>query len=229
MVDEHLLAAASLRARDVGAAHRARVDEQGDAVLALLTQDLNQVVDRLEEDVVYWLQDVRIWVELESDWQVNDRLNVEMAYGLLVAEFVDYAYEKDVYDENWEIIGSETIDKSGRQTGHAPSYSMVTALTYQLSDALSVRFENEAKDEFYFSDSHDEKAKAYVLWHAKLAYDKPTYSLAVYGRNLTDQDYETRGFGGFNNDALSTAPDDEGRYVQYGEPLTYGIEGKFYF
>ena len=44
-------------------------DEQGDAVLALLTQDLNQVVDRLEEDVVYWLQDVRIWVELESDWQ----------------------------------------------------------------------------------------------------------------------------------------------------------------
>ena len=109
----------------------------------------------------------------------------------------------------------------------APQYSAATALTYDLTQALSFRVESEAKDEFYFSDSHDEKSEAYVLWHARIAYEQPEYSLAVYGRNLTDRDTEVRGFGGFGNDPRNFYETD--RYVQYGEPRTFGVEGKLYF
>jgi outer membrane receptor protein involved in Fe transport len=70
------------------------------------------------------------------------------------------------------------------------------------------------------------KSEAYVLWHARIAYEQPSYSVALYGRNLTDRDYEVRGFG-FAND-----PRDEYTafgHVQYGEPRLVGIEGRYNF
>ncbi|MDF1762393.1 MAG: TonB-dependent receptor [Oleibacter sp.] len=156
-------------------------------------------------------------LELESNWQLNHWLNWELSYGYLITEFVDYNYTNDDGEFN----------KDGRAQAHAPQYSAATALTFDLTDALSIRLESEAKDQFYFSDSHDEKSKAYVLWNARVAYDQPTYSVALYGRNLTDQDVEVRGFGGFGNDPRNGY--ETNRYVQYGEPLTYGLEGKLYF
>ena len=160
----------------------------------------------------------RNWgLELESNWQLAERLNWALSYGYLITEFVDYSYDTD----------DGEFSKDGRQQAMAPQYSAATALTYDLTQALSFRVESEAKDEFYFSDSHDEKSKAYVLWHARLAWQKPDYSVALYGRNLTDRATEVRGFGGFGNDPrLEYATD---RYVQYGEPRTVGVEGKLYF
>ena len=155
--------------------------------------------------------------ELESDWDITERLNWELSYGYLISEIGEYTYESEFYG---------VFVQDGRQQAHAPQYSAATALTYGLSEALSVRLESEAKDEFYFSDSHDLQSKAYVLWHASVTYAKPEYEVSLYGRNLTDRDYEVRGFG-FGND-----PRDEYTsygHVQYGEPLTFGLEGKLYF
>ena len=156
-------------------------------------------------------------IELESDWDITERLNWSLSYGYLITEIGEYTYESEYYG---------VFVQDGRQQAHAPQYSAATALTYGLTDALSVRLETEAKDEFYFSDSHDLKSEAYVLWHARVAYAQPTYEVALYGRNLTDRDYEVRGFG-FGNDPRD-GYSSYGHY-QYGEPLTYGVEGKLYF
>jgi outer membrane receptor protein involved in Fe transport len=156
-------------------------------------------------------------LELESSWNLTDQLNWELSYGYLITEFVDYTYQTDDGEFN----------KDGRAQAHAPRYSAATAFTYALTDGLSVRLGAEAKDEFYFSDSHDEKSEAYVLWNARIAYAQPEYEVSVYGRNLTDRETQVRGFGGFGNDprkGYATEP-----YYQYGEPLTYGFEGKLYF
>ena len=156
-------------------------------------------------------------LELESSWNLTDQLNWELSYGYLITEFVDYTYQTDDGEFN----------KDGRAQAHAPRYSAATAFTYALTDGLSVRLGAEAKDEFYFSDSHDEKSEAYVLWNARIAYAQPEYEVSVYGRNLTDRETQVRGFGGFGNDprkGYATEP-----YYQYGEPLTYGVEGKLYF
>lgn len=156
-------------------------------------------------------------LELESSWNLTEQLNWELSYGYLITEFVDYTYQTDDGEFN----------KDGRAQAHAPRYSAATAFTYALTDGLSVRLGAEAKDEFYFSDSHDEKSEAYVLWNARIAYAQPKYEVSVYGRNLTDRETQVRGFGGFGNDprkGYATEP-----YYQYGEPMTYGVEGKLYF
>ncbi|WP_369985804.1 TonB-dependent receptor [Thalassolituus sp.] len=155
--------------------------------------------------------------ELESGWDITERLNWELSYGYLISEIGEYTYESEFYG---------VFVQDGRQQAHAPQYSAATALTYGITDALSVRLESEAKDEFYFSDSHDLKSEAYVLWHARVAYTQPTYEVALFGRNLTDREYEVRGFG-FGNDPRD-GYSSYGHY-QYGEPLTYGVEGKLYF
>ena len=155
--------------------------------------------------------------ELESDWNITPSLNWAVSYGYLKTEFIDYHYQTD----------DGEVNKDGRAQAHAPENSLATSLTTQLLNGLSLRIESEAKDTFYFSDSHDEKSKAYVLWHARLAYDSNNYAVALYGRNLTNRDYEVRGFGGFGNDPRNGYAND--RYVQYGEPRLVGIEGTYRF
>jgi outer membrane receptor protein involved in Fe transport len=156
-------------------------------------------------------------VELESDWNITPSLNWAVSYGYLKTEFIDYQYQTD----------DGEVNKDGRAQAHAPENSLATSLTTQLLNGLSLRIESEAKDTFYFSDSHDEKSTAYVLWHARLAYDSNNYAVALYGRNLTNRDYEVRGFGGFGNDPRNGYASD--RYVQYGEPRLVGIEGTYRF
>ncbi len=155
--------------------------------------------------------------EIESDWDITNRFNWELSYGYLITEIGEYTYESEYYG---------VFVQDGRQQAHAPQYSAATAITYDLTDALSVRLGSETKDSFYFSDSHDLKSESYVLWNARVALTQPTYELALYGRNLTDRDYEVRGFG-FGNDPRDGYA--SYGYVQYGEPLTYGLEGKLYF
>lgn len=155
--------------------------------------------------------------ELESNWDLSGRLNWQFSYGYLITELGEYTYESESYG---------VYDQKGRQQAHAPRYSAATALTFSMTDSLAFTVESEAKDEFYFSDSHNLKSESYVLWHARIAYEKPSYSIAVYGRNLTNRDYEVRGFGFANN------PKDEYTsfgHVQYGEPRLVGIEGRYNF
>lgn len=166
-------------------------------------------------------------LELESSWDLTASLNWQLSYGLLRTRFVDYSYAVDVKDEAGNVIGSKTIDRSGRAQAHAPRYSAATALTYALTDALSLRIESEAKDHFYFSDSHDEQSKAYVLWHARLSYRVQQLELALSGRNLTNADVESRGFGGFGNDPRDGYT--ENRYIQLGEPRLVIGEVKYSF
>lgn len=168
-------------------------------------------------------------LELESQWQLSDALLWDLSLGYLHAEFNDYSYKQNEYDASWNIIGEITVDKSGRTQAHAPEYSMATALTYAFSEHIFVRLESEFKDKFYFSDSHDEKARASVLWHARIGYQQGRLDLALAGRNLTNREIDIRGFGGFNNDANDPSPDDVGRYAQLGEPRLIMLEGKYSF
>ncbi len=157
-------------------------------------------------------------VELESDWDINERLNWLFSYGWLQTKFVDYHYDTDAGE----------FSQDGRQQAQAPEYNLATAMTYALTNTLSLRIASEAKDSFYFSDSHDAQSKAYVLWHARIAYQLGQLQLALSGRNLTDKEVQTRGFyfGGIDprldvNDAQ--------KYVQIGEPRTFMAEAKYSF
>jgi outer membrane receptor protein involved in Fe transport len=155
--------------------------------------------------------------ELESDWDITERVNWQLSLGYLKTELGEYTYESEFYG---------VYEQEGRQQAHAPEYSLATGLNITIIEGLVFTAEGEAKDEYYFSDSHNLKSEEYVLWHARIAYEQENYSLALYGRNLTDRDYEVRGFG-FAND-----PKDEYSsfgHVQYGEPRLVGIEARYTF
>ena len=160
-------------------------------------------------------------VEIESQWQLLDQLRWDLSFGYLKAEFTDYKISaEDDTDE------TKVIDKKGRAQAHAPEYSLATGLVYSATDTIALALESEAKDEFYFSDSHDEKSKAYVLWHAKVEYKVENFKAAVYGRNLTGKDYATRGFGFDNNYKPGF---DYTQHTQLGEPRLVGIEARYSF
>lgn len=155
-------------------------------------------------------------VELESSWDLNEQLNWTFSGGYLKTEYTDYQYTTD----------DGVVDMTGRAQAHAPEYSFANALTWAVVERVSLTLENEAKDSFYFSDSHDEKSRAYVLWHARVAYTQGPWQTALYGRNLTDVDYEVRGFH-FGNDPRDGYTNQ--RWVQYGDPRLIGLEAKYSF
>ena len=80
----------------------------------------------------------------------------------------------------------------------------------------------------YFSNSHNEKSESYELLHANLSYVADQWTVSLWGRNLTDEDVETRGFyfsNEFgNNPGNGYAPE---TYTQFGEPRLVGISASY--
>src|SRR5690606_14666002 len=70
-------------------------------------------------------------LELESHWQLSERLVWELSYGYLDTKFKDYTYE----------TSGGTFSKTGRAQSHAPEHSGATAITYKLFSSLALRLE----------------------------------------------------------------------------------------
>jgi len=160
-------------------------------------------------------------IEIESQWQVLEQLRWDLSFGYLKAEFTDYEISAEDDDD-----ASKMIDKKGRAQALAPEYSLASGLSFSATEALTFSLESEAKDEFYFSDSHDEKSKAYVLWHARIAFQQGPFQAALFGRNLTGKEQEVRGFN-FGNDPRDGYSNT--RWIQLGEPRLVGIEARYSF
>ncbi len=155
-------------------------------------------------------------VEVEFDLALSEQVDWTFSGGYLKTEFLDYQYETN----------DGTFSMNGREQAQSPEYSFSNRLNYLLGNGFSLTVEQEAKDSFYLSDSHNEKSSAYQLWHARIGYDASQWQLALYGRNLTNVDYEVRGFH-FGNDPRDGYTNE--RWVQYGTPRLFGVEGKYYF
>jgi|TARA_B110000483_G_scaffold21412_1_gene24248 outer membrane receptor protein involved in Fe transport len=148
-------------------------------------------------------------VEFEAIWYPSEQLGLTASFGLLDATFDSF-------------INSENKDLSGRDQAHAPSYMAHLAADYSLG-AWSLSVSLDAKDNFYFSDSHNVQSDPYELLNMNLSYSSESWSLSFWGRNLTNQDYAVRGFffGEFGNDPRKGyAPEP---YVQFGEPRMIGV------
>ena len=148
-------------------------------------------------------------MELEAVWYPSQQLGLTASLGLLDATFDSF-------------VNSENQDLSGRDQAHAPGYMAHLAANYNLG-AWSLSVSLDAKDDFYFSDSHNVQSDPYELLNLNLSYSGERWSLSFWGRNLTNQDYAVRGFffGEFGNDPRKGyAPEP---YVQYGEPRMVGV------
>jgi iron complex outermembrane recepter protein len=154
-------------------------------------------------------------VEFEAVWYATQQLSLTANFGLLDATFDSF-------------LNSENQDLSGRDQAHAPGYMAHLAADY-LMGAWSLSVSVDAKDDFYFSDSHSIQSEAYELLNMNLSYVSESWKLSFWGRNLGNEDYAVRGFffGEFGNDPRKGyAPEP---YVQFGEPRLIGVSYEVQF
>ena len=163
-------------------------------------------------------------LEIEANWQVTDSINLFGSLGLLDTEYKNYlSYSHTDAD----LDNGIPYDMSGRAQAHAPETQYAFGAQFFITDNWFAQADIEGKGKAYASANHNEKLKSYTLLNMRLSYQTDRWSVALWGRNLTDKDVQTRGFGGFGNDPrklYETEP-----YYQLGEPRVYGVTGIVYF
>ena len=146
-------------------------------------------------------------IEAELDLAVSERVSVSAGLGLLKTEYQDY-------------IDAAGNNLDGREQAHAPGYQAHLSVRYQLSERWFADLAAEAKDGYYFSDSHSAQADGYALLNAAVGYRAGRYSARVWGRNLADTEYPVRGFY-FGNDPRNGYADST--WTQLGAPRQVGL------
>ena len=169
---------------------------------------------------------------LEADiiWSVSQKLSLGANLGLLQTEFDDYLSfshvnavpaETDVNDV--VIQEARPFDLSGEEIAQSPEYQLTLSANITLTDAIDVWVAFEAKDEFRFSNRHSVESESYELINARVTWAVlDNTKLSFWGRNLTNEDTTTRGFGSFPNDPRDLFTT-FGPYVQFGEPREVGV------
>lgn len=152
-------------------------------------------------------------LEAELNYLPSDQLRVFANLGLLETELRDFELEDGTV-------------LHGREQAHAPGYQLHTGFEYQLAPAWDLRVEMDARDSFYFSNSHDERSSAYQLYHLRLNYNWQQWQFSLWARNVLNEDYETRGFYFGNDPRDGYSPKN---YVQYGEPRRVGLTARYTF
>lgn len=146
-------------------------------------------------------------IEFDADWLINDKWRAFASLGLLYTKFNDYEVR-------------DNLDVTGRKQAHAPAYQFSLGADYYLTTNWTISANIEGKDEFYFSNSHNAKSSSYVITNASLQYQHRDWRFTLWGRNLFDKDYETRGFFFANDPAIGYA---QREYVQYADPRVIGM------
>ncbi|WFB35279.1 TonB-dependent receptor [Kiritimatiellota bacterium B12222] len=120
--------------------------------------------------------------EMELQAPITQQLDFFATLGLLQTEYSDFA----------DAGGNENVE--GREQPYAPNYSFRTGLRMNWTQQWFTQIAVEGIDSFYYSDSHNEQSNPYELVNLTIAYRAENWTLSLWGRNIFDQDYGTRGY-----------------------------------
>ena len=157
-------------------------------------------------------------LEWEMDWQLMSDLSWSTSLGLLKTEITEH-----------DQPDPDSLNLEGREAAHAPDYTYATAVNYLITNYVVVQIQLEGKDEFFYSDSHDFKSEAYNIINARLAYQRDNFEVALYGKNITNEEYGVRGFAGWDADPRSGNGFDETEFQQLGAPAVVGVSTRVTF
>ena len=117
------------------------------------------------------------------------------------------------------------ITLGGRGAAHAPGYSYSLAFDTGRPFGLFTHLEIIGKDEFYYSDSHNQLSSAYQLLNAHVGFRRGPWSVKMWGRNILDERYAVRGF----YFGLEPPDYEDKLYVSWGDPRHFGLMIEFNF
>ena len=149
-------------------------------------------------------------LELNMTMQVSNSLDIFFNLGLLKTEI-----------KNWE----SRPDLEGRAQAHAPKKSYALGLNWNPFENSFFSINFVGKSDFYYSDSHNNKSKSYALTNINYSYISGQWTYSIWGRNIFDKYYSTRGFY-FGNEAPNFT---ETLYERHGDPRHIGATVKYDF
>ncbi|MGB3727013.1 MAG: TonB-dependent receptor [Glaciecola sp.] len=148
-------------------------------------------------------------LEVSTNWDVSNDWRLVFNAGYLDATRSGYT------QANGDFVAA-------RELAQAPKYSAYLSSTYQLSDRFSWFVDADIKDDYFFSEGHNERAPFTAVVNTELSYRADGYVVSLWLKNVFDRTVYTRGFGGFPND-----PRDEyttfGPYNQIGQERQIGV------
>lgn len=154
-------------------------------------------------------------LEVEASWQVNDRVLLSASYGYLDATFSGYTL-------------ADGTQVAKQEQAQSPKHSFSFIADVYLTDTLRWQLNGEGRDDHRFSDGHDVRSKAYFVFNSNLNWQLDDWTLSVWGKNLLDTEYYTRGFGGFSNDPRDEYAFPE-PYFQLADGRQYGVTAQYHF
>ena len=163
-------------------------------------------------------------LEIETIWQLSESISLFGSLGLLDTKYKDYL---SFSHSEADLENGIPYDLSGRDQAHAPKTQYALGAQFFFAQNWFAQVDIEGKGSAYASANHNEKLDGYTLLNMRLAYETEHWTVAVWGRNLTDKDVQTRGFGGFGNDPRKLYETEA--YYQLGEPRVYGIDVRYEF
>ena len=149
-------------------------------------------------------------IEFEMDFQLSENLDVFINVGLLNTEIKSWKSRPEI---------------EGRSQAHAPEKSYAIGLNWYPSEQSSLSFDIVGKSSFYYSDSHDNKSKSYFLTNINYSYFLGQWTYSIWGRNIFDEYYSTRGFY-FGNEAPNFI---DTLYERHGDPRHLGVTVRYDF
>ncbi len=154
-------------------------------------------------------------LEIEGSWQVNEELELLGSYGYLDATFSGYT-----------LADGTQIDK--QEQAQAPKHTWSLIAAYNMTESIMFKLDVEGKDDFRFSDGHDERAPFTVLVNLSGQYQMDDWGVTLWAKNLLDRKYYVRGFGGFNNDPRD-GYDPAEPYYQLGDGRQVGLTVRYQY
>lgn len=149
----------------------------------------------------------------EAEFQVilTENLSLDGSAGYLNAEYDEYSVDLPVYE-----------DYSGNKLNHAPEYMFNIGAQYELAlwgGDITTRLDYARRGDTYYDRANGpfDKQEAYGLINANVRFERDNWYVAMYGKNLGDEDYVT---GQIINPPFNC----DCRTVGVGEPLTFGLE-----
>ena len=149
-------------------------------------------------------------MEASFDWQANSEFNLYGSAGLIKTNVEGTA-------TNYYVV-------TDREQSHAPSYQLNLGAKYRNANGFFAQTDVTAMDSFYFDNVHNFESDAYTLVNARIGYEAEDYEVYLWGKNITDATYATRGF---YFDLDFDGQDDQ--FVRLGDPQQFGITGRLYF
>ncbi len=147
-------------------------------------------------------------LDASLQWQLSESWRVHGALGLLESEIGDTASTR--------AVSPRAVD---RDLAHAPAYTINLGASIDTPGGWFGRVDLNLVDSFYFDISHDQESGSYQTVNLRVGKAWGDWAVSAWARNLTDEDYFTRGFY-FGNEPPWFEPT---LYTRFGDPRSYGL------